>query len=672
MSLGSVLRWRIPCKCFTKRVAAAAITALALTPCQALLASDHTGKVAVVATTVDRLIDEAGSAKSDGNVALAYAMLHDVVRIAPDNPQARWQLGQVKVQGEWLSVEEAQRRAANDPRQAKYRERKDTVSDAPDDQLALARWCRKNQLDDEARVHLTSVLNTDPNNKPALRAVGMHWHDGQLLSPGQLKETRKETSSAKRSLRQWETAVAGWMRALSDKYESPSIDVLDEIRAIDDVVAIPAFEKVTLNSELQPSEKNPAPQRLSLAFLKALRDMESAPATDSLARYAVRSPFGDVRSEAIAELRFRPLTDFVPTLLDALTAPIKSSFRVQNDPDGSVHYLREAYREGPFADRLYRTSRSILQPGSTFGVLDNRNATNAAPAQQNVPAQSTMLVNATSSPDRAVTYAGAVRAERRYQQEIVAGEQQVQASNQQTAARNERIFAVLTGVSDQNFGNDPRAWWSWWQDYTDYYRGGERPVNTTIVSSREYIVPPQEESNGYGDERGKELGPVPWYRMPPPPPWDGRIECFVRGTPVWTKTGQKPIESLTAGDLVLAQNVNTGEIAYRPVLTRTLRPAGPTLEITAGGEKIFSTRGHPLWVDGVGWRMAKELEDGALLHSMTGTTRIESVRPSTDAETYNLVVADFNTYFVGENGILVHDNIPRQPTQAVVPGITAH
>ena len=42
-----------------------------------------------------------------------------------------------------------------------------------------------------------------------------------------------------------------------------------------------------------------------------------------------------------------------------------------------------------------------------------------------------------------------------------------------------------------------------------------------------------------------------------------------------------------------------------------------------------------------------------------------------EAEAYNLVVADFNTYFVGETGILVHDNTPRLPTRATVPGLAA-
>jgi hypothetical protein len=66
--------------------------------------------------------------------------------------------------------------------------------------------------------------------------------------------------------------------------------------------------------------------------------------------------------------------------------------------------------------------------------------------------------------------------------------------------------------------------------------------------------------------------------------------------------------------------------------------------------------------------MAKELERGATLHSLADSGRIESVESATNTETYNLVVADFNTYFIGMSGVLAHDNTPRRPTQAIVPG----
>ncbi len=36
---------------------------------------------------------------------------------------------------------------------------------------------------------------------------------------------------------------------------------------------------------------------------------------------------------------------------------------------------------------------------------------------------------------------------------------------------------------------------------------------------------------------------------------------------------------------------------------------------------------------------------------------------------YDLIVADFNSYFVGQNRVLVHDNNLRQVTTATVPGL---
>ena len=44
----------------------------------------------------------------------------------------------------------------------------------------------------------------------------------------------------------------------------------------------------------------------------------------------------------------------------------------------------------------------------------------------------------------------------------------------------------------------------------------------------------------------------------------------------------------------------------------------------------------------------------------------EEPRPE---QTYNLVVADFNTYFVGPEKILTHDVTERRPTRSIVPGL---
>ena len=229
------------------------------------------------------------------------------------------------------------------------------------------------------------------------------------------------------------------MRALSDKNESPATAVLNEIGAVDDVAAIPAFEKVTLNTELSLERKKARlPIRLSFAFSgpcetwRTAGDQFARPIRRALAVW--RRPLRSNHRIAIGRLpisyqrcsmRGRPHQVL-------LSRPNRSGWQRTLSPRG--------VSRRSFADWSYRSSRSIYQPGSPFGMSAN---SSAALSHANV------VVNATSVPGRAVTNVGAVRSSRSYEQETAAGEQQVQASNQRTAALNERIVAVLTGVSDR-------------------------------------------------------------------------------------------------------------------------------------------------------------------------------------------------------------------------------
>jgi hypothetical protein len=240
----------------------------------------------------------------------------------------------------------------------------------------------------------------------------------------------------------------------------------------------------------------------------------------------------------------------------------------------------------------------------------------------------------------------AQRSELEYGRAASAVESQVLSANQSAESLNARIMPALATATNEDFAS-PTQWWDWWQDNNEYY-AYDRPVDHRYYSGT--------------DDR---------YYGQPYDTVSFNSSCFVKGTPVWTKTGQQPIETIVIGDLVLAQDVNTGELAYKPVIGRTVRPPSPILKLAFGGEEILTTRGHPFWVAGVGWRMAKELGDGAVLHGVTGSTRIAAVKEAEQAEAYNLVVADFSTYFVGESGILVHDNTPRRPTRATVPGLAA-
>jgi hypothetical protein len=96
------------------------------------------------------------------------------------------------------------------------------------------------------------------------------------------------------------------------------------------------------------------------------------------------------------------------------------------------------------------------------------------------------------------------------------------------------------------------------------------------------------------------------------------------------------------------------------------------VKVVAGEEEIVATKSHPFWVSGKGWKMAKELAAGDVLHTLHGPAKVTSAAPlPVPQEAHNLVVEGFNTYFVGDTAALVHDNTYWQPTTTVVPGMRA-
>jgi hypothetical protein len=213
--------------------------------------------------------------------------------------------------------------------------------------------------------------------------------------------------------------------------------------------------------------------------------------------------------------------------------------------------------------------------------------------------------------------------------------QKVAQTNARNSAQNERLFAALATATGETVESQPTAWWNWWYVNNEYHMPDYKPEEVTIEEYR---------------------GVVP-------------VSCFVRGTPVWTTTGPMPIEKIKPGETVLARNCETGELTYKPVLQTTYRPPSPVLRIRVGSTEIRATRGHPFWVCGTGWQMAKELKAGQFLHTVAGPQKIDTVESTDDEDCFNLIVADFHNYFISDAKVLVHDNTLRGPLVARVPGL---
>ena len=567
---------------------------------------------------------------------------------------ARWQLGQVQLDGKWVTVEEAQRRAAADPLQAEYRQRRAAAGPSVRDQLALARWCRDNKLGDEAELHWAVVLSLDPTNKEALRAVDMLWKDGRLVNRNETAQQKQQAQAAKNAAKRWEPIIAKWRRAVArprcagprrrarrnSRHHAARCDSFDRSR------------HTRPRCERHASTRKSACRSPWRSWTRSKKCASQA-ATESLLRHAVLSPGNKARNSAIEKLKARDPHDFVPMLLSGLAMPIESSYNVTTDADGGVRYSHTLYREGAESDWSLDVHKGIDQ--QNLGGRTTLYDVFTGQAEVGPLAESSVVVAAKKA-------AVASAAQNRYGQTAAATETEVARANQVAEELNSRAIPVLAATTGKDFGDNPKAWWDWWIGQNGY-EAGERPVDQHYDSEYDHYY--------YGFPRVSEYSSAPAPSIGSSGTGGGRCECFAKGTLVWTKTGQLPIETVELGDFVLSQNVNTGELKYKPVLGKTIRPPSPMLRIAIENEQLVTTLGHPFWVPGTGWRMAKELGDDAKLHGTTGVTRLKSVeaapmpRPITSSSPISTPISS------ARRGVLVHDNTPRRPTQAMVPGLTA-
>ena len=149
----------------------------------------------------------------------------------------------------------------------------------------------------------------------------------------------------------------------------------------------------------------------------------------------------------------------------------------------------------------------------------------------------------------------------------------------------------------------------------------------------------------------------------------GTSYCFVAGTLVTTEDGQEPIEEIEVGDRVLSEDETTGEVAVKTVTDTYINETDELIHIGVNGETISATPTHPFYVDKLGWTLARSLRAGDVLVLSNGElVTVEWVQHEileSPIKVYNFEVEDFHTYFVGENGIFVHngcgDDLVKEP-----------
>jgi hypothetical protein len=490
---------------------------------------------------------------------------------------------------------------------AEYQNVRTEFADTPAGQMQLAEWCRGRRLAEQERAHLTRVIELDPQHVEARGRLGFRPVGGDWVS--QAEVARAEQSAARE-----QQAVARWREQLDDIKR-----LLAHPSARRREIGAARLAAINEPDAVRPLERTFAqesPQAAAL-LVEALSKIGTHEAALALARQAVLSRWSEVRELAVRRLREHKPDQYVPQLLAAMHTPISGGTMALRAPSGDLVFRQTLRREG-------RDQREEL-------VLDSA---------------------AGNSVERS----------------------DIARENFRTEWLNERIAAALNLATEQNLPASPEAWWQWWNEQNEVFVSGEKPLHSVRPTEqlarieREYELELQLRAQEAA-LRAREAALRAASQAQSQPQTPRRSDCLAAGTPVWTIAGPVAVEKLRLGDLVLSQDVETGELAYKPVLGTTIRPSSTLVRIQCGEEVFQASGGHPFWVAGEGWVKARDLQGGMELHTVAGPLRVSAVEDGDTAESYNLIVADFSDYFIGAAGVLSHDNTLRRPTNAIVPGL---
>jgi hypothetical protein len=543
---------------------------------------------------------------------------------------------------------------------AAYSALRSQVGSSADANLRLALWCESHGLIGEAAEHLGRTVHADPDNSLARALQGMVRYEGRWTHPDAIAERARSDESLQRTLAEYnarremtpETPLGHWL--LGVWCESQGLNA----------EAIAHFTTVT---RLDPNHAE-AWRRLGCRKVGGhwLTEAQiAAEQTESAAQHRADQHWGvrlrewwrtwladtdhrDKLDEAFAaELEPRAVPT-IRTLFDRGTHE-QQLFAIAlydriDSPEASQDLLRyvafdrsQEVRQAAFAALIGRDPKEVIEPlinlmrtlmsvdVQTAADLDSDSVTRVRVEDEDAVMNKYYVSVGRKSP--LARYAG----RRTVGQQLNHDLGRIYVRNARREALNESARAILTELTGRDLGPSPDSWKRWLAEEQGY------------VYARPYATPKRQYTRVYVGLHGS---------------------CFARGTLVRTLLGLKPIETLSAGDLVLSEDPSTGALSYQAITVVYHNPPNATLTIGIGSEDIVATPIHRFWRVGKGWALARDLKPGDPIRVLGSLARVTRVEPNVVQPVFNLEVPDGHSYFVGRQGVLVHDNTRLQPVAA--------
>jgi len=596
---------------------------------------------------------EAQGLKAERTKHLNLAVLAE-----PKSETARGLLGQVAIQGGWEDPDGVRARIQSDEslarKLAEYnrrraqldaRDRRDLLASAEEAQrighielaeskrfwyarktapehVKLGLWCEQNGLKAEATAHFTQAVVLDPYRDATWKHLGYTKHDGRWISREQAEAARSDASAQQKADRHWDPLLRRWRTWLSEK--TRAAEARTRLATVTEPRAAAAVMRVFGRGS----------QADQLIALEILGRMDSPASTRHIAAIAARSPSATVRDTAAEALRGRDPHDYVGDLVDQIRSPMKYEVQPVRGPGSPGALFIETSRYKVL--RTYDAPPAFDLGPNFFGYVGYD--ANGLPVvargrelermSRQSPAAQAAEIAAIEARTMQMLVAANVKAGDS-QQRLLADVDAIEQHNAVIAAENPQITQILKQATDAPSDlkdDDENAWHTWWYDKLGYRYETPPPVEVQVNASPQY---------------------------PPPRVYS----CFAAGTPVQTRDGRKPIETVRVGDQVLAQDVTTGSLAFHPVTVVHHNAPSATIRLAIdNGDLLVASVYHRFWRPNIGWKMARELKPGDTLRTFAGLAKIVSVEPGPVVSVFNLDVAGSRTFFVGEHDALVHDN----------------
>ncbi len=567
---------------------------------------------------------------------LAQAVLAD-----PSNVAARGLLGLVAHGGRWMTADRAAEAAKSNEALARtlaeYNGLRDRLEEEQRRQpgrparmrfapahVKLGAWCEQHGLKAEATAHYTQAVVLNPYLDAGWKHLGFVTHNGRWMTREQIAAEQKEAEAQRHGDRRWTPLFEKYRRWLAEP--SRRAEAERRLAEITDPLAVP--------SAVRTFGDDPA------HLIPLLAQIDAPAATLKLAAMAVFHPSAPVRGEATRALRRRDPRDYVGKLVDLIRAPM--TYRLIRDVGGpGMPGALEVETPRLKMTRTYDAPPVVNLLGSFRGYvgLDGNGLPLIASGKEIGQLGHEKPLQRLIDVDRLEARTMELIAEANFKaassrQRLVADIQEIEAMNLSTASTNPRIAAVLQETADAPAtlrDDDEDGWHRWFFDKAGY---SYDPAPQVVVA----------------------VNAAPQLSSP------SIRSCFAAGTPVRTRDGRRPIESLKVGDQVLSQDAATGALSFEPVTVVHRNPPIATVRISLdNGETIVASIYHRFWRAGLGWAMARELKEGDALRTLGGRAKVVSASPGEVLPVFNLDVAGSRTFFVGEHDALVHDNTPPDP-----------